>query len=390
MRHSPIDRGRGDLTSFDPMALDRFRHRGSAPLESTLRKMVVVFRVLGLVWMLILVATTLAVDPPPRLWILWASVALAIAWTLLTWYMARFQPAAMAGLTWFGLDTVAMLLIGAASVASGAGELFHGGLPLSYVFVGALVGGLPGSLVAATLLAVEQFAVHVVAELGAVRAAGSVIFFVVAAIVGWTFDKLRDYDIERKAAQEALTEERYARAVQEERGALADRLHDSVLQTLHAIRIGADDPNQSRYLARRQERELRRVIEQFRSPYERSFRASLLEVRDDVEDTHRVVVEAVIRDDASLNEPLSAAIDAAREAMANAAKHSGSEQIALFAEFKGDDASIHVRDSGRGFADADIRRVQTRLAERVERVGGLVEVESDGNGTEVTIKVSRA
>ena len=48
-------------------------------------------------------------------------------------------------------------------------------------------GGLSGSLVASVLLAAEQFAVHVIADLGAVRAAGSVIFFIVAAIVGWTF-----------------------------------------------------------------------------------------------------------------------------------------------------------------------------------------------------------
>ena len=55
---------------------------------------------------------------------------------------------------------------------------------------GALYGGLPGSLLAAAFLAIEQFVVHVIADLGAVRAAGSIVFFVVAAIVGWTFDKL--------------------------------------------------------------------------------------------------------------------------------------------------------------------------------------------------------
>ncbi len=353
--------------------------------------MVVVFRALGLVWMLILVATTLAVEPPPRIEIVWGSVALATGWTFLTWYMARSHPETMSGLAWFAADTVAMLLIGAASVASGAEELFHGGLPLSYVFVGALVAGLPGSLWAATLLAIEQFAVHVIADLGAVRAAGSVIFFVVAAIVGWTFDKLRDYDLARQEAQEALAEEQSARAVHEERGALAERLHDSVLQTLHAIRIGADDPSQSRYLARRQERELRRVIEEWRSPYDRSFRASLLDVRDDVEDTHRIEVDAVIRDDAALTPSLTAAVEAAREAIANAAKHSGSAQIVLFSEFREDDAHIHIRDSGSGFPDDNrYQQVKQRLSDRVEHVGGLVQIESDDSGTEVKITVSRS
>ena len=282
-------------------SMSSFTKRGSADLESTLRRMVVVFRFLGLIWMLILVAVTIRSDPPPEIWIVWASVGLAIFWTLLTWLVAKTQPKFMAGWVWFVLDSMAMLAIGAASVASGATELFHGGLPLSLVFTGALLGGLPGSLIAAVLLGVEQFLVHVIADLGAVRAAGSVIFFVVGAIVGWTFDKLRDYDLARQEAQDELAAEQAAVVLHEERAILADRLHDSVLQTLHAIRMGADDPGQSRYLARRQERELRRNIEEWRSEYRNSFRANLLAVRDEVEDTHRVEIEAVIRDDAQLN-----------------------------------------------------------------------------------------
>jgi signal transduction histidine kinase len=367
----------------------RFSHRGSPELEATLRRMVVIFRFLGLVWMAILVAITLAVDPPPKLWIVYASLALALVWTLLTWYMSRSHPKAMSSIGWFAFDSLAMLAIGAASVASGAEELFHGGLPLSLVFTGALVGGLPGSLIAALVLGVEQFLVHVIAQLGAVRAAGSVIFFVVGAIVGWTFDKLRDYDIARQEAQERLAEEQAVVLLHEQRAALADRIHDSVLQTLHAIRMGADDPAQSRYLARRQERELRRNIEEWRSDYPNSFRASLLAVRDEIEDTHRVEIEAVIRDDAQLNASLSAAVEAAREALANAAKHSGSPNIALYAEFSNGDAHIHVRDRGTGFRDEGARmRVHERLAKRVESVGGVVDIDSGReSGTEIKITV---
>jgi signal transduction histidine kinase len=371
--------------------MSSFTKRGSAVLEATLRRMVVVFRFLGLIWMLILVAVTVLNDPPPEMWIVWASVGLAVVWTFLTWLVAKTQPKFMAGWWWFALDAVAMLAIGAASVASGADELFHGGLPLSLVFTGALLGGLPGSLIAALLLGVEQFLVHVIADLGAVRAAGSVIFFVVGAIVGWTFDKLRDYDLARQAAQDELAAEQAAVVLHEERAALADRLHDSVLQTLHAIRMGADDPGQSRYLARRQERELRRNIEEWRSEFRDSFRANLLAVRDEVEDTHRVEIEAVIRDDAPLDPNLSAAIEAAREAMANAAKHSGSPNITLYSEFANGQAHIHVRDSGSGFADdAQRNRVHERLARRVENVGGLVEIDTvPESGTEVKITVEK-
>lgn len=364
-----------------------FTKRGSPELETTLRRMVVVFRLLGLIWMILLVVVTLASDPPPRLWIVYASVALAGNWTLLSWYMARRHPRLFAGPIWFLLDTVAMLAVGASSIASGAGELFHGGMPLSYVFVGAIWGGLPGSLVAAVLLAIEQFAVHVIADLNPVRAAGSIIFFIVAAIVGWTFDRLRDYDLARHEAESKLAEEREQVAAHEARVQLVDKLHDSVLQTFHAIRMGADDPAQSRYLARRQERELRRNIEEWRSEYEHSFRASLLGVRDDVEDMHRVEIEAVIRDDAMLTPPLEAAIEVAREALTNAVKHSGARKISLFSEVEDGLARIYVRDNGRGLDDGLRSRVADKLARRVKSVIGQVDVES-GDGTEVRISVS--
>jgi len=376
------------LANFSPMLKGSFKHRGSPELEATLRRMVVVFRFLGWIWMSLLVTITLLSDVPPRLWVVYASVGLATVWTLLTWYMARSLPHRFASGLWFGFDTVVMLAIGAASVASGAGELFHGGMPLSYVFVGALWGGLPGSLIAAVLLATEQFAVHVIADLGAVRAAGSIIFFIIAAIVGWTFDRLRDYDLARQRAEGQLAAEREAVAAHEARVTLVNKLHDSVLQTFHAIRMGADDPAQSRYLARRQERELRRNIEDWRSQHRRSFRAALLSVRDDVEDIHRVEIQAVIRDDAELTPDLEAAIEAAREALTNAVKHSGAQSISLFSEVADGKAFIHIRDNGRGIDDPEQSRLVVRLNQRVEAVGGLVAIDSgDTTGTEVKITV---
>ena len=376
------------LAKLSPMLKGSFRHRGSAELEATLRRMVVVFRFLGWIWMTLLVTITLVSDPPSRLWVVYVSLALATGWTLLTWYMARGRPHRLASGLWFVFDSVVMLAIGAASVASGAGELFHGGMPLSYVFVGALWGGLPGSLIAAVLLAIEQFAVHVIAELGAVRAAGSIIFFIIAAIVGWTFDRLRDYDLARQLAEGRLAAERESVAAHEARVTLVNQLHDSVLQTFHAIRMGADDPAQSRYLARRQERELRRNIEEWRSQYGRSFRAALLSVRDDVEDIHRVEIEAVIRDDAELSPDLELAIEAAREALTNAVKHSGAQSISLFSEVVDSKAFIHIRDNGKGIDDPVQTRLTVRLNQRVEAVGGLVAIDSgEATGTEVKITV---
>lgn len=361
-------------------------------LEATLRRMVVVFRFLGWIWMLLLVVVTLRTDTPPtRLWIVYGAVALATVWTAVTWLMARNYPMTMGGSSFFVLDALAMLAIGAASVASGANELFHGGLPLSLVFVGALWGGLPGSLIAALLLGVEQYAVHVIADLNPVRAAGSIIFFIVASIVGWTFDRLRDYDLARQRTEGELARKQAAIAAHEARVDLVDRLHDSVLQTLHAIRMGADDPGQSRYLARRQERELRRNIDQWRSEFERSFRAELLAVRDDLEDTHRVEIEAVIRDDAPLTDQLIMAIDAAREAMTNAVKHAAASTISIFSEARNGNAVIHVRDNGCGFDDdAQRARVLQRLTDRVANANGEVSIDStESGGTDIRITVAQ-
>ena len=143
--------------------------------------------------------------------------------------------------------------------------------------------------------------------------------------------------------------------------------------------------------AARSDDELRRNIEEWRSEYRDSFRANLLTIRDEVEDTHRVEIEAVIRDDAPLNPSLAAAIKTAREAMANAAKHSGSRNISLYSEFANGEAHIHVRDSGSGFSSDEQRnRVHERLAKRVESVGGLVEIDTaPESGTEIKIIVDR-
>ncbi len=372
------------------MQKGRFAIRGTPALEATLRRMVVVFRFLGWIWMILLVIVTLRTgSPPPRLWIVYSSVALATAWTALTWYVARRYPLAMGRIWWFIFDAAAMLALGAASVASGATELFHGGLPLSLVFVGGLWGGLPGSLIAALLLAVEQYAVHVIADLNPVRAAGSIIFFIVAAIVGWTFDRLRDYDLARQRSEGELAKQMAAVAAHEARVELVDRLHDSVLQTLHAIRIGAEDPEQSRYLARRQERELRRNIDAWRSEFEPSFRAELLAARDHVEDMHRVEIEAVIRDDAPLTPELASAVEVAREAMTNAVKHSQASTISVFSETVNGTAVIHVRDNGVGFVEDQMRdRVLERLHRRIEQSGGKLLIESpESGGTDIQITV---
>jgi signal transduction histidine kinase len=139
------------------------------------------------------------------------------------------------------------------------------------------------------------------------------------------------------------------------------------------------------YLARRQEREVRRHIEEYRSPYQRSFKASLQEASDEVEDTCRVAIERVIRDDAPLNAALEALIGAAREAMFNAAKHSGAKVVHLYSEISDGWARADVRDRGNGLV-GDQKALSGALSERVTAVGGSVVVRSvRGEGTDVAI-----
>jgi signal transduction histidine kinase len=155
------------------------------------------------------------------------------------------------------------------------------------------------------------------------------------------------------------------------------------------MRRDAEDPQQIRYLARREERSLRRAIADLRSEHSNSFRAALFDVCDDVEDTFRVEVESVIRDDAEVTDELAAAVAAAREALINAAKHSGVGQIDLYAEAGSGGVTINIRDRGRGF-DTDYRKTgggfDNSLLARVRDAGGSVSVVSaPGQGTEVTI-----
>ncbi len=355
--------------------------------------MVVVFRFLGWIWMTLLVVVTLIFNPPPRLWIVYAALILASLWTLLTWYMARQRPEAFAGPVWFTLDSLVMLAIGAASIASGADELFHGGMPLSYVFVGALWAGLPGSLIAAILLAIEQFAVHVVAGFGPVRAAGSIIFFIIAAIVGWTFDRLRDYDIARQRAEGQLAAEREAVAAHEARVELVNKLHDSVLQTLALIQR-SDDPARMAILARHQEAELRDWL-YGNAPLDGIdlLSTALKQAAARVETDFQIPVDVVTVGDHPVDERARAVIGAASEAMVNAAKHSGADRMSLYMEVEQDRLEVFITDQGKGFdpenIPADRKGLSESIRARVERVGGSVTVDSEpGEGTEVMLELA--
>jgi len=186
-----------------------------------------------------------------------------------------------------------------------------------------------------------------------------------------------------------LGAERSERIRSQERADIAAHLHDSVLQTLALIQRNAESPREVARLARGQERELRTLLYGNRAVTGQL--ADLLRrAAAEVEDDYAVKVDVVLVGDTAIDADMAAAVDAAREAMVNAAKHSGVTTVSLYAEVEDDVADIFVRDRGAGFdvdeiAD-DRQGVRGSIIDRVERHGGSVTITSSpGSGAEVHI-----
>jgi signal transduction histidine kinase len=192
----------------------------------------------------------------------------------------------------------------------------------------------------------------------------------------------------------SLAEERGERIRSQERAEVAAHLHDSVLQTLALIQKRAEDPREVASLARQQERELRHWLSgRPAKPAGESLAAALEETAAEVERLHSVPIEVVVVGDHALDERLGALVQAAREAMSNAAKFAGSAKVDLYAEVEPGRAEVFVRDRGVGFdlatIPADRRGVRESIVGRMERHGGRAVVHAaPGVGTEVELTMS--
>jgi signal transduction histidine kinase len=193
----------------------------------------------------------------------------------------------------------------------------------------------------------------------------------------------------RAASQ--VSEARLERLRANERAEVAAHLHDSVLQTLSLIQRSAGDRAATLGLARRQERELRDWLFG-RGPTNgtENLRTALTALAGEVETAHGVPMEVVVVGDGPLNEPRSATLAAAREAMVNAARHSGAARVDVFAELGAAGLEVFVRDTGRGFDPAalpsDRHGVSESIIGRMLRAGGRASVSSEpGRGTEVAL-----
>lgn len=199
-----------------------------------------------------------------------------------------------------------------------------------------------------------------------------------------------------------LGDERNGRIQEKERAEIAAHLHDSVLQTLALIQRQSADPREVQRLARSQERELRNWLYGpagyttavgMPATATTTLSAALAAAAGEVEDTYAVKVSTVMVGDAPMDPEVAALAAASREAMVNAAKHSGEQEISLYAEVEGRRIEVFVRDRGAGFDPAAVAGDRHGLADsirgRMARHGGAATVRSaPGQGTEVVLAIT--
>lgn len=191
-----------------------------------------------------------------------------------------------------------------------------------------------------------------------------------------------------------LAAERRERVRSQERADMAAHLHDSVLQSLALLQKNADDPASVATIARRQERELRDWLYGQEAPSADSLSAAIREIAASVETDHRVRIEVVAVGECGVDDGVRALVQAAREAMVNAAKHSGDDRIDVYVEADAETVRVFVRDRGVGFdPDAvaeDRMGIAASIRGRMRRHGGRADIiASPGSGTEVRLSVPR-
>lgn len=191
-----------------------------------------------------------------------------------------------------------------------------------------------------------------------------------------------------------LGKERNERVRQEERAELAAHLHDSVLQTLALIQR-SEDPRKMVTLARAQERELRKwLFESAPTPGLDRLSTALQALADRIESDFDVPVEVIGVGDVDVDSTTTPLVAATREALTNAAKHSGARRISVFHEVTDEVIEIFVTDQGVGFdpdeINSDRHGVRDSIVARMQRHGGSATIMSEpGEGTEVALTMQR-
>jgi signal transduction histidine kinase len=273
--------------------------------------------------------------------------------------------------------------IGLSTRASAALVLIAVGLVVIWRRGGSLRPGAPYSLLGIVLVVIGAAVLLTDGSGTAFLAPGAVGGALLLIGGPWLWQLVRERD-----------EIRSDRIREEGRAEVAARVHDSVLQTLALIQRHADEPRRVATLARRQERELRDWLYGDGPAGADTVGGALAVAATEIEDLHGVRIELAVGGDCPLDEELRPIVLAAREAMTNAAKFSGSDEISVYSEAGPDEVSVFVRDRGAGFDRAAVPTDRRGLAESIEgrlaRAGGRASITSaPGEGTEVELVLPR-
>lgn len=312
-----------------------------------------------------------------------AGIALYLAAALLM----PSQPGARTGGTWRAIG-LALLLLAVVAVLAGLGLPWFVQAAAALAAAGALLLRRGRRIAGAVLIGAG---VAVLLTSGGDGADGPLLTPAALAgglllVVGpWLWRTAQERDAERTR-----------RIRSEERAEMAARVHDSVLQTLALVQRESADPKRVEQLARRQERELRAWLfpggELFK---EGTLVGAIGDAAAEIEELHGVRVEVASSGNTPLDDDVRAVVLAAREALANAARFSGAEEISVYAEADGEGVSVFVRDRGAGFDRAAVPPERRGLTESIEgrmrRHRGTATITSTpGEGTEVELSLARS
>jgi signal transduction histidine kinase len=221
-----------------------------------------------------------------------------------------------------------------------------------------------------------------------IAGASALVLGIFALFAPWWIRSVQDLSMERRARVRA-----------QDRADMAAHVHDSVMQTLSLIQRSSNDPSEVTRLARQQERDLRSWLanpEIFgaRATSSRTLSQSILDIEREIEDSYAVSVDAVMVGDTPLDDAMNALVAACREAACNAAKWSGSKDVAIYVEVEAEQVSLFVRDQGSGFDTTavapDRQGISGSIIERMRRHGGTATLRSSpGTGTEVELRLPR-
>lgn len=365
------------------------------PIDGTLLTIVVVFRIVGMVWLTAMaIVVLIGRDDRLDVGLVISAIVVVVIWTPITLVIAYRRPDLLSTQTWLMIDVTLAMWIALVPALAHSSIFFSGGYPISAAFIVAFSHGFPTTITVSTLIAVSSAGAFT--DEPSPRMLEIISLNLIApTVIAWTFRVLRRNDRLRLEAEDALSRERAERIRSQEREDLAGHLHDSVLQTLALVQQSSDDPREVVRLARLQERDLRTWLRGM-SPYaETETVATAIEAAcSEIEGERGATIELVTIGDRNLDDDHGALVQATREAILNAAKFAPGEPIYVVAECEPERSRITVRDRGPGFSIADIgpdrRGIRDSIIGRLERRGGIVRIRpSVAGGTEVEMTINR-